>query len=242
MKGLSRQTVPFELIEVDNSADTKGRVAEAMNAAAGRATGKYIMFIHQDVELISPEWLKNTETVLDSMDNFGVAGVAGARLSGGKDFDSHLVGHIKSAEQDWGKEPEGPVKVQTVDELLFIVPQKIFEKKPLDAKTFDFIHLFAADYCIDCAREGLGSYVIPGYVYHASTGNFIGIDRYRVRFFWKHRREMPVFTTCGKISYQTIWRPIILTLLPPSMGIWLRNVRNRLIGRKTDARGASIIR
>ena len=239
MKGLSRQTAPYELIAIDNSHDALGHVAEAMNRGGQRATGKYLLFIHQDVELISPTWLRDAERMLDAMPDLGVAGIAGADQAGGKTFESHLVGHIKSGDREWGKELKDPVKVQTVDELLIIIPRAIFAEVKFDAKRFDFIHLFGVDYCLTAAQKGLGVYIIPGYAYHASTGNFLGIDKYRVRLFMKHRDALPIFTTCGEISYRTIMKHLLLSLLPNRLGIWLRNVRNRIIGKKIDARGAS---
>jgi GT2 family glycosyltransferase len=240
MKGLDRQIDKFELIAIDNTGDNRGHVADAMNRGGCQATEKYIMFIHQDVELISPTWLRDVERILDSIPNLGVAGVAGARREGGRDFNAHLVGRIKSGNQEWGIELKEPVRVQTIDELLVIIPREVFEENLFDSKTFDFIHLFGADYCLNVAQRGLDIYAIPGYVFHASTGNFIGIDKYRVRIFMKHRDVLPIFTTCGEISYRTIMKPVILSFLPKRAGIYLRNIRNHIIGRKTDARGASI--
>jgi hypothetical protein len=239
MAGLLRQSERYELITIDNTHDTSGHVAEVLNRAAEQATGKYLMFIHQDVELISPNWLRDVERALDGIPDLGVAGVAGADCAGGDDFDSHLVGHIKSGNQEWGKELAGPVKVQTVDELLVIMPRAIFAQQKFDAARFDFIHLFAADYSLSVARLGLGAYVIPGYVHHTSTGNFYGIDKYRIRLYAKHRDASPIFTTCGVISLSSIPKYIVLSAIPKSWGISLRNMRNKLIKRATDARGGN---
>jgi GT2 family glycosyltransferase len=222
LKSLSFQTVPYELIALDNSQNQYESVAAGLNAGGARATGKYIMFVHQDVDLLSPTWLRETEKILDRIPDLGAAGVAGARREGGRDFDSHLVGWIL----DWGGKITEPVKVQTFDELLLMTPREVFLKNHFDAKTFDFIHLFGADYCLRVAKEGYGVYVVPGYLAHKSGGSFVGVDKYRVRLFLKHRDQLPIFTSCGKISYSTIWKFVILSLLPAPFVLWMRKVSN----------------
>ena len=39
--------------------------------------GKYVMFVHQDIDLLTDSWLKSAEDMLDSIPNLGIAGVAG---------------------------------------------------------------------------------------------------------------------------------------------------------------------
>ena len=64
-----------------------------------------------------------------------------------------------------------PVRVQTVDPLLFIVPRWVLQRIEFDEKTCSGWHLYAEDYCLSVYSElGLYTYVIPLKVYHRSTG------------------------------------------------------------------------
>ena len=61
LKSLKHQTVEFELITLDNTRNTFKSAAEALNYGGKKAKGKYIMFVHQDVDLSSDTWLEDVE-------------------------------------------------------------------------------------------------------------------------------------------------------------------------------------
>ncbi|MHC4545475.1 MAG: glycosyltransferase, partial [Planctomycetota bacterium] len=67
LDGLKNQTVKYDLIALDNTKGSFKSAAEALNSGANKAKGKYIMFIHQDVELGSDSWLEDVEKVLDDI-------------------------------------------------------------------------------------------------------------------------------------------------------------------------------
>jgi len=77
LKNIRNQTVKFELVKIDNTRNRFKSAAEALNYGGKKARGKYIMFIHQDVDLCSNSWLENTEKILDSIPDLGIAGVVG---------------------------------------------------------------------------------------------------------------------------------------------------------------------
>ncbi|MCK5160178.1 MAG: hypothetical protein KAQ99_01265 [Candidatus Aureabacteria bacterium] len=62
LKNLKGRTLGFELIKINNTNNTFKSAAEAPNYGGKKAKGKYIMFVHQDVDLCSETWLENTET------------------------------------------------------------------------------------------------------------------------------------------------------------------------------------
>lgn len=41
----------------------------------GKAKGRYIMFVHQDIDLKSNEWLKKTKDMLNSLNELEIASV-----------------------------------------------------------------------------------------------------------------------------------------------------------------------
>jgi hypothetical protein len=53
LRGLSRQNTKFELFLVDNRAFSYKSASQANNRAGLNASGDYLMFIHQDVLLLS---------------------------------------------------------------------------------------------------------------------------------------------------------------------------------------------
>jgi len=241
LPSLKKQTSPYELVLIDNTKNQYASVAAALNAGGAMTRqGKYIMFVHQDVSLPSATWLDDSEKILDRIDHLGIAGVWGGRVAGGKDFDSHLVGYVKSGNTILGKPLSASAPTQTVDELLFIIPRKVFNIVQFDNKTFDFIHLIATDYCLRVSKLGFGVYVIPGYVEHKSTGNFYDIDRYRIRLARKFWRNLPIFTTCGEISLMSLPKFLLLSILPKRVSIYLRNFRNKLKGKNIDTRGFTV--
>jgi len=77
LDSLSRQTVHYELITIDNTENQFTSAAQALNFGGRKAHGKYIMFVHQDIRLCSIEWMRDAERMLESLPNLGVAGIAG---------------------------------------------------------------------------------------------------------------------------------------------------------------------
>jgi len=174
LKGLRNQTVNYELILIDN---TKGQFksgAEALNYGASKtkSQSKYIIFVDQDIRLLSNTWLEKAERILDSISNLGIAGVAGARES--KNGERETVTNIKH-----GIPPKNlrncvfikkPEKIQTLDECLIIIPRSVFKNLKFNTKTCDSWHFWAVDYCLAVKKLGFDSYVIPLPLHHKSAG------------------------------------------------------------------------
>ncbi|AET65364.1 glycosyltransferase [Methanothrix harundinacea] len=174
MRSLKDQTAEFELISLDNTRGEFKSASEALNYGGLRATGRYIMFVHQDVDLGIETWLEEVEKILDGIPDLGIAGVAGMSEAG-RSFAERQRGHISNSGEIWGREMEKEEEVQTLDELLLIIPRSQFEKTQFDEKTFDHWHCYGADYCLSVKRAGLKAYVIPAFVYHRSTSANIKI-------------------------------------------------------------------
>lgn len=168
LKSLSGQTAKYELIAIDNTTGQFKSAASALNHGAAKAASKYLMFVHQDIDLASNTWLADAEKTLDSLTNLGVAGVAG-RVAG-------KFGTITNIQD--GSPPklagdfqiDSPAKVQTVDECLAIIPKAVFEKLRFDEAACDDWHLYVTDYCLSARKLGLDVLVIPTTLYHASSG------------------------------------------------------------------------
>jgi len=203
---LNKQTAEYELITIDNTKRRFKSAAEALNYGAREAKGKYLMFIHQDVELDSESWLERAERMLDQIPDLGVAGVAGMSERGrtNKERGRGLISN-RGVMWEWGNPVKKPEIVQCLDECLLIVPRQVFNKIQFDEKTFDGWHSYGSDYSLTVRQLGLHPYVIPAFVYHRSLlANVRELFKYQKRLLKKHKGEYKrIFTASGEV---TSWR------------------------------------
>ena len=168
LNSLQKQNKEYQLILLDNTEHKYRTAAQALNGGGLKATGKYILFAHQDVALISKNWLADVEKTLNHLDKLGVVGVAGR-----SEKYRNIVSNLKH-----GNPPryagkirlKSPIPVQTLDGCLIITPREVFMKKLFDEKTCDEWYLYAVDYCLEMKRLGLKVLVLPNKVFHLSSG------------------------------------------------------------------------
>jgi len=229
LNSLSKQKTDFELISVDNTEKRFKSAAEALNWGGKQAAGDYLIFAHQDVDLRSDSWLNTTETLLKSLPNLGIAGVAGV-IDGGislrerytdtitqrppKKFKSGITHGPRM--EPWGTPIEGAEPVQTLDECLVIIPKSVFGILQFDEATCSDWHLYAVDYCLSVATQGFGVYAIPSCLHHRSKGLELE-NRFRViaslrlypeayystlgHVLRKHKNRYKwIYTSCGSWS------------------------------------------
>jgi len=201
LKSLEAQTLPYELRVVDTTRQKVASCAAGLNAAAREARGKYLVFVHHDVALVSPDFLAQAAGWLETLPDVGIAGAVGmsdrgenqAERGRGRILCGEFPGRIE------GFTPvERPEVVQTLDELLVIIPAEVHRRLPFDESVCDDWHLYAVDYCLSVRRLGLQAYVLPMLVHHLSGG---GVNRAYFRTLAKvvrkHRQDyLQIFTTC----------------------------------------------
>ncbi|MEM1520752.1 MAG: glycosyltransferase [Candidatus Korarchaeum sp.] len=149
LASLKNQTAEFELILLDNTEGRFRSAAEALNYGGSQAKGEYIMFVHQDVKIMSPTWLEDCEKLLSELPALGVAGVAGRREDSPEVLSNVSHG---TTPRPAGIRIDKPVEVQTVDPCLFIVPRNVFERLKFDEVTCDDWHLYAEDFLPDSEK------------------------------------------------------------------------------------------
>lgn len=195
LKSLNNQNENHELILIDNSKGEFSSAAEALNYGGKKASGKYVMFIHQDVRLYSDNWLEVSQRMLDSLSNLGIAGVAGKSA-----HEAEIVTNLKH-----GKPPhfageiqiESPKKVDTLDECLLIIPKTVFNQLKFDEKTGYGWHQYGVDYCLTVKTLGRDVYVLPTPVYHGSSGDPFSHEYYEAlgKLLKKHRNNFKIIPT-----------------------------------------------
>ena len=125
LKSLEQQTEKGEVILLDNTNGRFSSAAEALNFGGNKGSSKYLMFVHQDVLLPSSDWLLKAEHYLDSIPKLGIAGVAGM-VEGGRSNEErgrNVIKHGESPKEwNWGHPISTREPVQTLDELMVIIP------------------------------------------------------------------------------------------------------------------------
>jgi len=167
LASLKEQTSPYELILLDNTTRKYKSASNALNQGAQDAKGDYLMFVHQDVSLVSRYNLEYAEEILAGLPNLGAAGAAGRAQNGGYSIMHHGI-PPRPVPTHLGMTK--PICTQTLDECLIMVPKSVFKAIQFDEKTCDDWHLYTVDYCLSLANLGFNVYVIPMYVYHQSLG------------------------------------------------------------------------
>lgn len=221
IKSLNNQTKNYDLILLDNTKNKFKSAAEALNYGGKKAKGKYLMFIHQDMDLCSVNTLETFESILNSITDLGIAGVAGKKNIGGvitnikHGIDYSYAGRFQI---------KNPTKVQTLDECLIIIPKSIFCDIEFDENVCDNWHLYAVDYSLNVKTIGLNSYVIPLQLYHKSNALSYNNEYYITleKLLNKHKNSYRfIYTTMGSwstfvsLKFQRnnkLWRILILSL------------------------------
>ncbi|MBU4222362.1 MAG: glycosyltransferase family protein [Euryarchaeota archaeon] len=229
LKSLKNQTVEFELIKMDNTENKFKSAAEALNNEGKKAHSKYIMFLHQDVELGCKNWLEETEKILDNISDLGIAGVAGAK-------EGQIFGYIESAGALWGKPIHNPIEIQTLDECLVIIPKSVFERLQFDEATFDGWHCYAADYALSVKKIGLNAYVIPAFIYHRTIStNIMSLGKYLRRLYFKHKLTFKHIYIAGDGSeistiklFFMYMSPIYIKLIPRRIRLYISPLINKI--------------
>jgi ubiquinone/menaquinone biosynthesis C-methylase UbiE len=215
---LKRQTINYEFLPLDNTNGNFKSAAEALNFGGKQAKGKYILFVHQDIELDSDSWLEKAEKLLGGIPDLGIAGVVGMSENGAQLSDKGR-GCISSYGQiwPWSHAVSIPEAVQTLDECLIIISKAVFQELQFDDKNFDGWHLYGADFGLCAKEKGLSTYVLPLFIYHRTLNlNRKDLLKYQKRIYNKHKNNCnKIYTTMGEISRSSIALNSTLQFLKP---------------------------
>jgi glycosyltransferase involved in cell wall biosynthesis len=198
--GLARQTAAHELIVVDNQDNSFTGAAEALNRGARQARGEWIAFLHQDVELLTPDWLVRAEAMLNGLAPEGWCGVAGRTAAG------RWRGLLRDRAMVFGDAFGEPVEVQTLDELVLVHRNRGQGYSYFDAALTGW-HAYGVDVCCTALRTGGRNYVLPLPVWHDSNStNRRGLSEAHAFVWRKHRAAFRrIYTTCGVLPDPYGW-------------------------------------
>jgi hypothetical protein len=210
LNNLEDQLGEFELCLVDNTESIFDGAATALNVGAGEAKGEWLMFVHQDVRLLSLDWIQKTQELLSQLRPEGWVGAAGA------DNQGRIIGFMRDSGARLGFPFEGLREVETLDECLMI------HRRLEDSIYFDTglkgWHQYGVEACIGAMVSGAKNFVLPFPIWHNSKRtNVVGLEEAKNYVWQKYRHRFDsIHTTCGRLPRQ------------PSRPISFSRIQNRL--------------
>ncbi|MGI8996090.1 MAG: glycosyltransferase [Pyrinomonadaceae bacterium] len=183
----------YETITVDNRGGQYDSAAAALNYGARQATGEWLIFVHQDVSLISNAWLAAAERMLKEFQPGGWTGVAGMTAEGA--FRGLLRDRACLLGAPFGEFGD----VQTLDECLLIRRRQADDAPYFDEELTGW-HAYGVEACCRALREGETNYVIALPVWHDSRStNLARLDEAHQYVWRKHQELKRIYTTCGAL-------------------------------------------
>lgn len=229
---LRGQTSEHEVVAVDNRASRFESAAKALNWGARRAHGEWLLFAHQDVELLSADWLAQAERMMDRTPQPAAwFGVAGATAKG------RMVGILRDRAAIWGEVFDAPLEVQTLDECLLLGRREEDRTEYFDERMPGW-HAYGVEACCAALHAGAANYVLPLPVWHDSMAtNLAGLEAAHAYVWAKHGGERKrIYTTCGVLPESYGWQGRPWKGLPQRLARRLAAARYELVGHRRALR------
>ena len=173
-------------------------LSEAYNRGIDQASGDVLIFSHDDIHILTPDFADRLCRHLDRYDGIGVAGTD--RLAGARWFEAgwpHVHGQVAHGPRPDGTytvtvyglgSPEVP-GIQAMDGLFLAVNRRVAEAVRFDDARFDGFHVYDVDFTFAAHRAGFRLAVCNDlWIVHQSGGRFGTQEwrRYADLFLDKH--------------------------------------------------------
>jgi hypothetical protein len=159
-----------EFIALDNRGENRFDGFSWLRRVLPDARGRYILFCHDDVELVSDDY-DDLIRVLGSLEaqdpGWTVAGNAGHVAGGVRSWRSSRVRYLISPGNRVKRHGLIPSEVESLDDNFFVINRSNLVLGSLSLKGF---HFYASDLVLNSERSGGRAYVIPFEVLHDSNG------------------------------------------------------------------------
>ncbi len=188
-----------ELVAVDNTGHAFSSAGAALNHGASIAAHDYVAFAHQDVYIHSVDALRQAAGLMASDPRWGVFGPVGA------DSGGHIVGRIRDRMVMTAEPVTEPAAVESLDEVLFILPKASVEREPLTTAPEFAWHAYAVEYGLRVASRGglVGVANVP-LTHNSLTINLAKLDVAHRAIAVNYPGLLPVHTTCGRVPGQLV--------------------------------------
>jgi hypothetical protein len=197
VRAYGRHARGVEYLPVDNAGGRYRSAGAALNHGAWMARNDVVVFVHQDVFLHSLAAVIRAAGQLRA-GGLGVLGAVGVCR------DGRIAGRIRDRAVLMGAPVDDPADVDSVDELLFMVPRPLVLRHPLTESPDLAWHAYAVEYGLRVRRLGLrvGVTDIP-LTHNSLTANLARLDVAHAALAASYPELLPVRTTCGVIARQT---------------------------------------
>ncbi len=186
--------VPHEIIAIRDARS----LAEGFNRGARAASGEVLVFSHDDVLLLTPDFAPRLLEHLRHWHGIGVCGAS--RLVSAHWVEAgqpHLHGHI--VHQPSGQEGfitmvlgcrPGVQQVAGIDGVFLALRREVWEQSPYDEAACDGFHLYDLDFCLRATRMGFRLGVpMDLTLLHRSLGSYGETWRRHARAFEERFRD-----------------------------------------------------
>lgn len=194
---------PFEIIGIH---DAKS-LCEGYNRGIKKSVGDILVFSHDDIEILSSDFVARLKAHMEHFDIVGLAGtdkvVGGGWVNAGI---PHLYGQVANpggagyqvAFFDYGKiANQGKVTadgIKMLDGFFFAVRRSVVQQVLFDERNFDGFHGYDVDFTYSAYLAGFNLTVCNDIaVIHDSGGSFDAtFQKYKRRFLIKHRATVDI--------------------------------------------------
>lgn len=193
---LRTQTVPCEMIGVDNSDQRFSSAAAALNWGAEQAQGDIFVFLHQDILFSREDSLSQLVDGIQLISDHVITGLFGAKH--GK--DEQYVGEFKVYE--------------TLDECCIAMTRKTWEKLRFNETLCNGWHLYVVEFCLRAQNIGAVICAKDCGIRHLSSGT---VDKNYMRTYRElmrvYKDKKWIATTCKSMpnnmlyyyGYYAVW-------------------------------------
>ncbi|MFN5996563.1 MAG: hypothetical protein ACK47C_20000 [Paracoccaceae bacterium] len=196
-----------EFLAADNRDGNRFDGYSWQRALLARARGRYVIFCHDDIELID----HGQDALLAALDDLSardpawcLAGIAGGRYRPATHKRLMLTFHISDIYGQDRRRGAMPARVETLDECFVVMPRSRPVLPSLDLTGF---HFYGPDLCLQAELQGGSAWAIDFHLRHHGRGTKgPSFADCRDRFVAKYRRIFPGRTlhcTTGIVTFPT---------------------------------------
>ena len=217
-----RKTVGTEVEYVRiNNKDNAHSLCSAYNEGVDRSQGDILVFVHEDVFFMEPNWGPILREKFEANLKVGLVGVAGTQylashhpawIAAGQPFIRGRVVHETEDGERYVMSVFSPnrtdAEVVAVDGLFFAVRRHLFEHIRFDDTTFDGFHFYDLDICMQIAKTHKLMVTWDILVKHLSAGTCNQAwQEAGQRFLAKHKNDLPAACVDAVPQFETAVGP-----------------------------------